>query len=148
MIRRFGTPPIPEMTHRHRPGAYAVLVRDDRVLLTFQELPKPEFQLPGGGIDRGEDVIPALRREIVEETGWKIGTPMRLGVFREFTRMPEYDIWAEKVCHVYIARPSLQFSEPTEAGHHCRWVSFEDAVELVPNQGSKYFLREAFVSYC
>ena len=148
MIKRFGTPPKPGVTYRTRPGAYAVLIRDNRVLLTFQEEPEPEFQLPGGGIDPGEQTIPALRREINEETGWHIGTPRRLGVFRRFAFMPEYDLWAEKICHIYFARPAISFSEPSELGHHCHWAAFDEAPVLVENPGDKYFLQLAINSYC
>ncbi len=84
MIRRFGSPPLTGVKYRIRPGAYAVLVRDRKVLLTFQETPKPEFQIPGGGIDLGEHVIPALRRGIIEETGWTIGAARRMGAFKRF----------------------------------------------------------------
>lgn len=147
MIKRFGESPKAGISYRLRPGAYAVLVRNQRVLLTFQESPQPEFQIPGGGIDPGEHTIPALRREVMEETGWSIGTPVKLGAFRRFVFMPEYDLWAEKVCHIYFARPSICHGPPTEAGHHCEWVSLETAKYLVANPGDRHFLhqvRQAF----
>ena len=76
-IRRYGEPVRADMRYRQRPGAYAVLIRDREVLLTFQEEPAPEFQLPGGGIDPGESPARALRREVFEETGWRIAPPRR-----------------------------------------------------------------------
>ncbi|MEP5153144.1 NUDIX hydrolase [Planktotalea sp.] len=147
MIKRFGTPPKAKNNHRLRPGAYAVLVRDNQVLLTFQEEPKPEYQIPGGGIDAGEHIIPALRREILEETGWGISTPLRLGAFREFTHMPEYGFWAEKLCHIYLARPAMRMGEPTETGHHSKWCTFDEALDLVPNPGAQHFLRSVLRTY-
>lgn len=142
MIKRFGQTPKSGILYRSRPGAYAILVRDNRVLLTFQESPKPEFQIPGGGIDPGESTLPALRREIMEETGWTIGSPIRLGAFRRFVFMPDYDLWAEKICHIYFARPALSHCAPTELGHHCKWVSFQDAPTLVENPGDRFFLNQ------
>ena len=100
MIKRFGNPRDFGRRYISRPGAYAILPRDRRLLLTFQAAPFFEFQLPGGGIDPGETPVQALHREVYEETGWRIGGLRRLGVYRRFTHMPEYDIWAEKVCHV------------------------------------------------
>lgn len=82
----------PGMRYTQRPGAYAVLLRGRDVLLTHQAAPIPEFQLPGGGIDPGESPLAALYREVMEETGWRIARPRRLGAFRRFTYMPEYDL--------------------------------------------------------
>lgn len=65
------------------------------MLLTHQDAPEPEVQLPGGGIDPGESPVQALIREVYEETGWRISRPRRLGAYRRFTYMPEYDLWGE-----------------------------------------------------
>jgi 8-oxo-dGTP diphosphatase len=103
--RRFGEAPRSDQTYRIRPGIYAILPLGDDLLLTFQGGIHQELQLPGGGIDPGEHPIAALHREVYEETGWRIAAPRRLGVYRRFTFMPEYDLWAEKICHIYLARP-------------------------------------------
>ena len=79
MIRRYGEPVKSGQTYKHRPGSYAILLDGDAILLTHQADPKPEFQLPGGGIDPGESPIRGLHREVFEETGWHISTPVKLG---------------------------------------------------------------------
>ena len=141
MIPRIGEPVKAGIRYRQRPGIYAVLVRNGSILLTHQMQPEPEYQLPGGGIDPGEDPIPALHREVLEETGWRIGPARRLGVFRRFTYMPEYDLWAEKICHVYTARPSLRLGPPSEDGHTAIWADPETAAGLVGNAGDRMFIR-------
>ncbi|MGB0440715.1 MAG: NUDIX domain-containing protein, partial [Paracoccaceae bacterium] len=112
MTPRFGEPPQPGRRYKIRPGAYAILARGTELLLTHQADPEPEFQLPGGGIDPGESPVAALMREVVEETGWRIAKPQRVGVFRRFVFMPEYDLWAEKICTIYSARPVYAISAP------------------------------------
>ena len=72
MIRRYGEPVVAGQIYRRRPGVYAILLRGDDILLTHQAEPDNEFQLPGGGIDPGEHPLPALHREVMEETGWRI----------------------------------------------------------------------------
>ena len=142
MIRRIGEPVRHDVRYRLRPGAYAVLMRGNQMLLTFQSQPEPEYQLPGGGIDKGEPVLPALHREIMEETGWHVTGLRRLGAFRRFTFMPEYEFWAEKICHVYFARPTLRIGPPIEPAHTAIWTTPQIAADLVGNDGDRMFIRQ------
>jgi 8-oxo-dGTP diphosphatase len=130
------------MRYRRRPGVYALLPRGDSLLVTHQAEPVPEFQLPGGGIDRGEQPIAALHREVWEETGWHIGAPVRLGAFRRFAYMPEYDLWAEKLCTVYVARPLRRVGPPAEPGHTALWLPVAEALSLLGNAGDRAMLAQ------
>ena len=141
MIKCYGGAPKPEKHYIRRPGAYAILIRDGEMLVTRQTEPAPEIQLPGGGIDKGEHPITALHREVMEETGWRMTLLSRFGTFRRFTFMPEYDIWAEKVCTIFVARPTLQISEPTEPGHEALWLPPHLALEVLGNPGDRAMLH-------
>jgi 8-oxo-dGTP diphosphatase len=140
MIRRYGEPVKPGQRYRRRPGVYAVLLRGNSILTTFQQAPVPEFQLPGGGIDAGEQPVAALHREVIEETGWKIDVVRRIGAFRRFTYMPEYDLWAEKLCTIFLARPVLRRGAPTEAGHVAIWLPVQEASVRLGNAGDRAML--------
>ena len=140
MIRRFGPPPEAGRIYKRRPGVYALLPCGRQLLVTRQLEPIREIQLPGGGIDPGESPIPALHREVYEETGWSIGAPRRLGAFRRFTFMPEYDLWAEKLCTIYLARPTLRLSKPTEPGHEAIWMPKSVALQVLFNEGDVHFV--------
>lgn len=142
MIRRIGEAVRADRRYRLRPGAYAMLVLGDSLLMTFQAEPTPELQLPGGGVDPGESPVRALHREVMEETGWTIAAPRRVGAYRRFTYMPEYDRWAEKLCAIYIARPVLRRGEPTEPGHTALWLPVADAPEMAANEGERLFLEQ------
>lgn len=147
MIRRYGESVKQAMRYRRRPGVYGVLIRGDQVLLTHQAEPTPEFQLPGGGIDPGEHPIAALHREVYEETGWHIGPPRHVGTYRRFTYMPEYDKWAEKLCAIYLARPTLRLGPPSEAGHTALWASHAEALDLVTNVGDRSMLARVLAQF-
>ncbi|WP_293784309.1 NUDIX hydrolase [uncultured Aeromicrobium sp.] len=65
-------PTIPAPRRTQRLGAYAVVLRDDALLLTRispSGFPVGYWALPGGGVDHGESPHNAVRRELYEETG-------------------------------------------------------------------------------
>lgn len=140
MIRRHGEPVKAGQRYTRRPGVYAILLLGDHILVTHQAAPVPEFQLPGGGIDRGEQPIAALHREVFEETGWKIEVRRHVGAFRRFTYMPEYDLWAEKLCTIYLARPVRRLGPPSEPGHTAIWLPVEEALQRLGNAGDRAML--------
>lgn len=147
MIRRFGTPPEVGRTYKRRPGSYVVLLRGDDMLVTQEDRSAVgkgiEIQLPGGGIDPGESPIPALHREVMEETGWSMSAPRRLGVFRRFTYLAEYDMWADKVCTIYVARPVRCYGPPIEPNHTAIWLPRDVAIEALENTGDRHFALQA-----
>ncbi|WP_369367078.1 NUDIX hydrolase [Streptomyces sp. CG4] len=70
------------MKRKLRVAAYAVCVRDEQILLARSPGPDgtPEWVLPGGGMDHGEDPYDTVRREVTEETGYRIEVTGLLGV--------------------------------------------------------------------
>lgn len=142
MIKRVGNPPDRDRRYTLRPGAYAILPIGRRFLLTADMQGMVDIQLPGGGIDPGESPLRALYREVLEETGWSITGARRLGAFRRFVFMPEYDLWAEKVCHVYSARPTRQVSAPSEPHHETLILDHGDAIAALGNDGDRMFLAQ------
>ncbi len=133
-MRRFGQIKRGQ-TYRDRPGAYAVILSGRSLLVTEEQSDVNEFQLPGGGIDPGESPLQALHREVREETGWVIAPVRKLTSYQLFTYMPDYDLWARKLCHIYLCHPVLQRSAPTEAHHTEVWMSPRDAVALLASPG-------------
>lgn len=140
-MRRYGESPKTDINYIDRPGAYAVILRDRDLLITEQAEPFCEFQLPGGGIDPGESAIAALHREVREETGWSIAIRRKLGVFQKYIYMPEYDLTAHKICHIFLCRAVLQKSAPTEPSHTAVWMRPETAANTIANEGDRAFLR-------
>lgn len=141
MMRRIGEPPRQDQRYTLRPGAYAVLPLQRRFLLTAQVEDEVDVQLPGGGIDPGESPLQALHREVMEETGWRIARPRRLGAFRRFVFMPEYNLWAEKICHVYVAHPVHQVAEPIEPDHMTLVLTGDEACSVLGNAGDRMFMQ-------
>jgi 8-oxo-dGTP diphosphatase len=142
-MRHYQDEPIhPGRRYRERQGAYAVILEGSDVLVTYEEGDR-EFQLPGGGLDAGEGALRALRRECIEETGWRIRVLRRLGAFQRYAYMPNYDMWAHKVCHIYLARPVRRIGPPAEAGHVALWMPVGTALTKLSIAGDRAFLARA-----
>ncbi|MEM9797260.1 MAG: NUDIX domain-containing protein [Pseudomonadota bacterium] len=147
MTPRFGQPPRRGVVYRRRPGAYAILLGRRGVLLTRQVTPDlDELQLPGGGIDPGEAVLPALIREVREETGHSCRIDRRLATFRQYSWMPDYNRHAEKMCHVYLGRAGPRLGPPEEAGHSAIWCSLEAALAGLSSPGNRAVLTRFALS--
>lgn len=69
---------VPVGQLRWRPAAYGIVAKDGAILLLKQFGGK--YDLPGGGVNIGEDPKDAVIREVLEETGITVKDPTSLGV--------------------------------------------------------------------
>jgi ADP-ribose pyrophosphatase YjhB (NUDIX family) len=70
------------MRRNVRVAAYGVCVRDGRILLARLNIAgaPPQWTLPGGGAEHGEDPYDTVVREAEEETGYRVEPVALLGV--------------------------------------------------------------------
>ena len=119
------------------------MVHDGKVLLLKRAIDpyRGYWDIPGGFCDGPELPVDAAVREVFEETGWSIAAPRRIGAFRRFVYMPEYDRWAEKLCTIYLARPVRRLGRPSEPGHEAVWMPLGAACRVLGNAGDRHFAR-------
>jgi ADP-ribose pyrophosphatase YjhB (NUDIX family) len=68
-----------------RMGVRVVMIQEDKVWLVRHTY-LPGWFLPGGGLDRGETLEEAARREAREETGGELNDVTLLGVYTNFVQ--------------------------------------------------------------
>ncbi len=95
---------IPKEKLTFRPAAYAIVVHEGTVLL-LNTIHAGTYSLPGGGIEIGELIEEALRREVREETGIEIES---LNFFRfeeQFFYYDPADVAVHSFLFFYLCRP-------------------------------------------
>ena len=96
-------------------GARVMLVDGDKVLL-IRHTYTPGWQLPGGGVDPGETIEAAARREVFEETGYRVTGAMTLfGIYHNINAMTDRDHVALYVATAFeqgvAFKPSREIAE-------------------------------------
>jgi 8-oxo-dGTP diphosphatase len=144
-MKRIGEPWVAGRPYRDRIGVYGLLPgHDGRLLCVHQRgVDAEEMQLPGGGIDPGEQPLAALHREVREETGWLIGAPRRIATFQSYTWLWDYRYWARKVHMIYLARAVRRLGPPLEAGHTPHWLAPEVAARALDVAGDREMVLRA-----
>lgn len=122
-----------------RVAAYAVILRDDNILLSrlSDTLTKtPLWTLPGGGLDHGEDPRAAVVREVYEETGLDVSigeTAWVLSAHRANTWRRGRNVDAHALRIVYdgwvpVDAPEPQTMEIGGSTAEAAWVPIADVL--------------------
>ena len=91
-----------------RPSAYALTVHEGKVLMTIMRS-TGKFTSPGGGVDIGETLEDALKREVMEECGVEVVIERQL-FFKErfFYYQPLDKAWQVIMCF-FLCRSTKVF---------------------------------------
>lgn len=119
------------VVYTERLGVYALIVDENGQILTVEE---GGLFLPGGGVEQGEAVDEALRRELLEEVG---ATPVDwryLDVARQLTIDDETgDAW-EKVERFFAVGVEPLDELPDEAS----WMSMREAAGSLAEEAQRW----------
>ncbi len=135
-----------------RTAARGVVLREGKILMVHTD--RGDYKFPGGGVEPGESLEAALKRELLEETGRELlGEPEYVAVVHEHRRGMVADI-LEMDSHYFLCRVS-EFKGPLhldgyEAEQHFEpvWVSPEEAVSAnraLDGEANPWLEREILV---
>ncbi|MBN2256857.1 MAG: NUDIX domain-containing protein [Anaerolineaceae bacterium] len=124
---------VPKEKLTFRPSAYAIIPWQGKVLLVNTSH-TGTYSLPGGGIEPGERIEDALRREVREETGIEIEVGKFIDFQEHFFYYDPLDSAFHSFMFYYLCRPitiDLCRDEQVEddAVEKPRWVEIEGLKE-------------------
>jgi ADP-ribose pyrophosphatase YjhB (NUDIX family) len=116
-------------TYKKRDSVRAIVLDQDGKMALLHATTYNYYKLPGGGVDEGESLHDALKRECLEEIGCNIEVDAEVGSLTEYRKKRSLN----QVSYTYIAHvvgekgePHL---EPGEAAHGFKtvWMTIADA---------------------
>lgn len=105
------TKSIPVEQLEHRPSVYGIVLHGQQVLLAQSRFTQ-KYVLPGGGIEKGEAVEAALRREVWEETGVQVEVNQFLHFETDFFYYDPLDLALHGFLFYYRCTPLTLTLEP------------------------------------
>ena len=131
-LEESASPPVELVT------SVRALVTRGTDLMVLQD-PDGEHIVPGGRIDEGEGLLEALKRELLEETGWTVGgEPALIGLFHYHIHSPkpvDYRYpYPDFLQLIYGAEADSHFPEAMEVGGFELGAAFRppEAVQRLP----------------
>lgn len=134
---------IKNVVYNKRPGVYVIVERkcDDKIAIVSNA--DEVYFFLGGGIENNETELEALKREVIEETGYTLTN------IRYFDKNAT---WCYSKTHgyiyieatFYIANFEQKITEPIEKDHRLFWVDPRNYVEKLYREYQRYILRK----YC
>ena len=107
----------------------------ERILLV--RVAERGWELPGGQVEQGEDLLSALEREVEEESGCRVEVGRLIGVYSKLTP-------PEMVLHLFRCRYVEGEARASEAGvPEVGWFAADEARRLVVHQPSAQRLGDA-----
>lgn len=129
--------------------AVRVIVFDkDNNIALLHATNKSYHALPGGGVEKDEDTIQALRREAMEEIVCEIDNIKELGIIEEYRN--QFSLHQFSYCFIASLKgekgaPHFEADE-LEEGFETVWLNIDEAITIIENKKDLEHYSGKFIS--
>lgn len=124
---------------RKRLAVRSIVIDGDKNIALAYVSSHDYYKIPGGGVDEGEDVLEALHRECLEESGVHIKEIKELGYIIDIN-----SIWAliqESYCYISVVdgqkKPPKFTKKERQKGFELHWVPLKKVIHVMESARPK-----------
>lgn len=133
--------------YEERSAARAIVFDADKNIALLHVSKKSYHKLPGGGIEKGEDAVTALLRELREEIGCAVDSIHELGSIEEYRN--DFKLHQTSYCYVATVvgpKGNTNFDEGEVAdGFIPVWMCLNDAIQTLEDEGEVKHYEAKFI---
>lgn len=128
--------------YQTRLGVYAVIPDENKKNIILVQAPNGAWFLPGGEIEKGENHLIALERELMEELGFTATIGEYYGQADEYFYSSHRDTYFHNPAYIYQVTSYHQVGQPLEDFNHIAWFPIEEAIEKLKRGSHKWGIEQ------
>ncbi|HFI0424951.1 TPA: NUDIX hydrolase [Streptococcus suis] len=130
------------VNYQNRFGVYAVIPDEKKENIILVQAPNGAWFLPGGEIEKGENHLIALERELMEELGFTAEVGQYYGQADEYFYSSHRDTYFYNPAYIYQIVSYHQVGQPLEDFNHIAWFPIEEAIQKLKRGSHKWGIEQ------
>lgn len=128
--------------YQSRFGVYAIIPDENKDHIILIQAPNGAWFLPGGEIEKGENHLIALERELMEELGFTAEIGHYYGQADEYFYSSHRDTHFYNPAHIYQVTSYHQIGQPLEDFNHIAWFPVDEAIKKLKRGSHKWGIEQ------
>lgn len=132
---------IESVMYNKRPGAYVIIERDEDDKIAIATDAIDVYFFLGGGIEENEIAEDALKREVIEESGYSLKNLKFFDKVKSWCHS-EVNGYMDVEATIYIANFDKIIAKPIEEDHKIIWVNPYEYKDKLYHEYQRYILNK------